>query len=142
MVQLGGGEVIDHTCLGGNVDVHLRHRAFGLHQHPHIGDNEGVHPHIPGIAQEVWKLRDLPVQGQGIASQVDFHPMLVGQGHPIPQFILVKVGGIRPHAELFAPQVHRIRPIADSCLQPLRISHGGEDLGLFDWVCHPKLSPF
>ncbi len=61
-VQLGGGEVVDHLP-GWKCGCPPPAPCVWPPSAPHIGDDEGIHPH-PWHSAGVWKLRDLRLKGR------------------------------------------------------------------------------
>ena len=140
--QLGGGQIVGHPRLGGNVQLPLRHRAVRRHQHADIADDKGIHPGLPRFGQKAGQPLRFLIGQQGIAGQVHAPAHSMGQPYRIRQFLLRKALGIGPHLKYFSAQIDGVRPKAQRRLQPFPVPRRRQYLRFFSGHLVPPVYSF
>ena len=106
---------------------------LGQGEHPHIGQNDCVHPHVVQILQPLGQPGCLVIAGHGVAGDVDPHPVAVAQRHGGFQLLRGEVAGEGAHSEGVARQIDRVSPIGHRHVQPLHVPGGGEQLNVLSF---------
>ena len=122
-----GGLVVGHAGLGGDVGLHGRGIALQQGEHPHVGQDDGVHPQVLEVFHPFRQTADLVVAGHGVARHMDGHAPPVAERHRLAQLVRGEVSGKGAHAEVQSGQIDRVGPVGQGHAQPLHIPRGGEE---------------
>ncbi len=99
----------------------LRHLPAAEHQHPHVRQDNRVHPAVGKVMEIGGESLHLLVFQQGVDGAVDPHPLGVGLFAPRHQLLQGEIFGGGAHGMLLPSQVDSVGPIPQGGLQPLHI---------------------
>ena len=108
---------------------HLGCHSARYGQGAQVADDEGIDTRLGKRGQVALELGQLLLVHHDVAGDVDVDAALMGVGHHSRHLAQAEVAGPRPHAELVACQIDRIRPKADGVLELLPTARRGQELG-------------
>lgn len=100
----------------------------------HIRHDQRIHTDVVQKLQMGRQPGDLVIAGHSVDGTVHLHTPLMGIGHRLAKFILVKVSGKSPHAEAGPCQIHGISTVGHRHLQPLHIPGRSKQLRPFSYL--------
>jgi len=123
--------VVGDAGLGGDVGLHAGGVLFQQGEHPHVGQDGGVHPCRLEELQPLRQAGRLVVAGHGVAGDVDGHSPAVAQLHGLPELLGGEVAREGAHTEIGARQIDGVGPVGQGHAQALHVPGRGEQFDCF-----------
>ena len=125
LIKGSGGQMVDHSCLGGNMEGHLGRHPLCQGKNPYVADNKRVHSALGGKTQGIGQTGKLFISRQGVAGKINLDAAFMGVGYRFGK-LLGEVLRRSAHAEFLSRQVHGVRPEVHAGFQARNVSGGAE----------------